>query len=69
MPTLQLVIVHQPEQTKAVIDFALKLADDSGREGDEWVAVFRAAAELAGQRVPLMPEMTTMELPPGLRLS
>jgi hypothetical protein len=67
--TLNLVIVHQPEQVEAVLKFALDYADGTGRTGDEWVAVFRAAAELAGARVPIMPTEATIPLPPGLRLS
>lgn len=69
MAALQLVIVHQPEQVDAVLSFAQKYADDSGREGAEWVAVFEAAARLAAERVPIMPTQASIPLPPGLKLS
>lgn len=58
------VIVHSPEQVREIVAEAGRIADDSGTDGEQWLAVFNQASTLLGARhtLAMMPQGGPIDL-------
>jgi hypothetical protein len=64
-----MIRVHEAEQVAGIIDEAQRLADESEREGAQWLAVFEQSCALLGARVPFIPPQPQAMNLPDLRFN